>query len=406
MVSVAQVSGPSQVTGASVVTHTVHTLAMITLMLLTLVDVDIARGPGKTNLQINQSELDNITFNQSETYLTTAVKLFSLVGTQSTIETQLLVTQFTFSTDDIVTGTRPQLKPGGQCVVDQLSLGEVREENVSNPELAETTVKVVGVLGVEAAGANDNLTALDIIVEVVEHAVVLQQLLIVLTVHNAEKTSLDGFDLCTVPRAISQVVSEGEALDDVTSGSPHHNLQSAFLHTQDDVLPIRLEKLQQCSLGLSPEPELDGLDVGCDCVINGGGVGEQGVLTIEGHIGHTLVTVAETVTRALLRTREPVTPLRLLAVAALVTSRTLAEVIIPGHVTAASVLTRILTAGVITHFSLLDGHGLDLTQASLGGLVVQLVQVDNLGHSPIAQPHILDDTLEEIVFIINIASLS
>ena len=51
VVSVAQVPGPAQVTGAGVVTHTIHTLPVLTLMLLTLVNVDITSGPGKTNLQ-------------------------------------------------------------------------------------------------------------------------------------------------------------------------------------------------------------------------------------------------------------------------------------------------------------------------------------------------------------------
>ena len=52
MVSVTQVSGPSQVTGTCVVPNTIHTLAMHTLVVFTLVNVDITSGSSKSNLQL------------------------------------------------------------------------------------------------------------------------------------------------------------------------------------------------------------------------------------------------------------------------------------------------------------------------------------------------------------------
>ena len=182
-----------------------------------------------------------------------AIKLICGVGADSVIATFFLITEDTVSTGHAVLGLEDEPVLGGH--IDQLRVGEVWEEDVGHPQLAQTSAEMVGEKTVLTAGSDDDLGVLDIGIKIVEYAFSFQQLLVILIVKYSKKTSLDCLDDGCMPSSIIQMMTKGKVLYFSTATSDNDFKTSIIYVKINPVLTISilLDKLHHSSIGLGSE---------------------------------------------------------------------------------------------------------------------------------------------------------
>ena len=112
------------------------------------------------------------------------------------------------------------------------------------------------------------------------------------------------------------------------------------------------------------------------------------------------MTILECVALAVIRTGVPVTVFFLVTIYSFVSVFTLAEVIIPGDMTLAAVLTRILFTIVIRHFTFFDIVNLNNSKSRFICYHIEFIEVDNLGSFSISKSYVLNNSLEKVIDVI------
>ena len=112
------------------------------------------------------------------------------------------------------------------------------------------------------------------------------------------------------------------------------------------------------------------------------------------------MTILECVALAVIRTGVPVTVFFLVTIYSFVSVFTLAEVIIPGDMTLAAVLTWILFTIVIRHFTFFDIVNLNNSKGRFICYHIEFIEVDNLGSFSISKSYVLNNSLEKVIDVI------